>query len=353
MDAAFFMRRAIGLAERARGNTATNPLVGAVIVRDNEIIGEGYHHFYGGDHAEIDAIKDANSPISGATMYVSLEPCSHQGMTPPCAQALIEAGIGSVYAAMEDPNPKVAGKGIEMLKEAGIEINVGVCEREARKLNEAYIKYITTGMPFVIVKIAQTLDGRISDSKGYSKWITSDAARERVHQLRSRVDAVMVGANTVRIDNPMLTSHGVGGHNPMRIVLSRSGDLSSSLRLFAENRDGLTVLITGDGSSTLPSRAWEIAANGSDLLPMAEVLTRCARERISSILVEGGRQLFTNLIEEGLVDKYIFVVAPRLLGSGTCAFEEDEARDLKKSINLRTEEVTQVGGDIWMEAYPS
>ncbi len=352
MDAAFYMRRAIALAERARGNTVTNPLVGAVVVRDNEIIGEGYHHYYGGDHAEVDAIKNACGSVSGATMYVSLEPCSHVGKTPPCAEALIEAGIGTVYTAMVDPNPKVAGQGMKMLQEAGIEVNVGVCEQEARRLNEAYIKYITTGMPFVIVKIAQTLDGKISDLHGYSKWITSDESRHRVHELRSQVDAVMVGGNTVRIDNPLLTSHGVGNRNPLRIVLSRLGDLKSSLRIFAENRDGLTVLITGNGSSTLSARIWEVSTNGAGYLPLSDVLRRCAGEKISSLLVEGGHQLFTSLIAEGLVDKYIFVVAPRLLGSGTSAFEESEARDLKDSINLKTAEVVQVGGDIWMEAYP-
>lgn len=352
MDAAFYMRRAIALAERARGNTATNPLVGAVIVRDNEIIGEGYHHFYGGDHAEVDAIKNVGGSVSGATMYVSLEPCSHHGKTPPCAVALIDSGIGAVYTAMVDPNPKVAGKGVKMLQDAGIEVNIGVCELEARKLNEAYIKYITADMPFVIAKIAQTLDGKISDLHGYSKWITSDESRHRVHQLRSQVDAVMVGGNTVRIDNPLLTSHGVGNRNPLRIVLSRTGALSSTLRIFAEDRDALTVLVTGNNSVTLPVRVWEVPTEGGEYLPLTEVLKRCAQEKVCSLLVEGGRQLFTNLIAEGLVDKFIFVVAPRLLGSGTGAFEESEARDLKNSINLNAAEVAQVGGDIWMEAYP-
>lgn len=353
MDTAFYMQRALALAEQGRGKTRTNPLVGAVIVRDDRIIGEGYHHYYGGDHAEIDAIKNAVESVTEATIYVSLEPCSHLGKTPPCAKALIEAGFGKVVAAMVDPNPKVSGQGIRMLRNAGIEVETGVCETEARKLNEAYIKYITTGLPFVIVKIAQTIDGRIADSTGYSKWITSDDSRTRVHELRSEVGAVLIGGNTVRLDDPRLTSHGVSDRNPLRVVLSRRGNLSSALRLFADNEDKLTVLATANGDASLPVQVWALSPNGDGNIDPAKVLKRLGQEKICSLLVEGGSQVFSDFISRGLVDKYIFVVAPRLLGGGTYAFAEKVERSLKESINLVTDRVTQIGGDVWVEAYPT
>ncbi len=213
-----YMLRAMELAELAKGKTGTNPLVGAVIVRDGRIIGEGYHHFYGGDHAEVDAIKNAREDVAGAEMYVSLEPCCHHGKTPPCTDAIIAARISRVHVGMVDPNPKVGGKGISFLKNAGVEIVLNNHQDQAQRLNQVYIKFITTGLPFVTLKIAQTLDGKIADADGNSKWITSEESRRQVHVLRSQSGAVLVGGNTVRIDNPELTSHGVGDHDPLRLV---------------------------------------------------------------------------------------------------------------------------------------
>lgn len=345
------MSRALELAAQARGCTRTNPLVGALIVKDNQVIAEGYHHYYGGDHAEVDAIKNATGSVRGATMFVTLEPCSHLGKTPPCAQAIIDAGISKVYAAMVDPNPEVAGRGIGMIKDAGIEVEVGFCEGEARDLNRAYLKYIATGTPYVTVKIAQTLDGKIADFRNYSKWITSENSRQRVHRLRSEMDAVMVGGNTVRVDNPSLTSHGVSDHDPQRIILSRGGNFDPALHLFSENNDQQTVLMTTADSTSLPAKVWKLPALENGRIDVKSILQRLGQEKVCTLLIEGGRELFSSFIAAGLVDRYVFVIAPRLLGGGTAAFEEEALRKLEDAVNLKTASVAQIGDDIWMEAF--
>jgi diaminohydroxyphosphoribosylaminopyrimidine deaminase/5-amino-6-(5-phosphoribosylamino)uracil reductase len=353
MDVVACMRRALELAEKGRGHTATNPLVGAVIYKDGKIVGEGYHHFYGGDHAEVDAIKQANDDLAGATMFVSLEPCSHYGKTPPCARTVAEAGIDKVYVAMVDPNPKVSGSGLEILKKAGIEVEVGILEEEARRLNEAYIKYITTDRPFVIAKIAQTLDGRIADFADDSKWITGESARQRVQQLRSKVDAVLIGANTARVDNPDLTSHGMGDRDPLRLVLSSTGKLSSTLRLFANNSDKKTTLVApAPRLKSFAGPAWEIEPNEEGNLSLVDVLKRAGSERICSLLIEGGTRVFSGFVGQGLIDKYIFVIGPKLLGSGKSYFQEKQARALSDSISVRVDRVDREGADVWIEAYP-
>jgi diaminohydroxyphosphoribosylaminopyrimidine deaminase/5-amino-6-(5-phosphoribosylamino)uracil reductase len=219
-----------------KGKTGTNPVVGAVIVKNGKVIGEGFHRYFGGDHAEIEALKNVTESVKGAEMYVTLEPCCHFGKTPPCTDAIIKAGISKICAAMEDPNPLMCGKGSEILRQAGIEVIAGPCEKEARRLNESYIKFVSTGLPFVTVKIAQTLDGKIADASGHSKWVSSEESRNSVYRLRSESDAVLIGANTARIDDPSLTTHGVGERNPMRLVLTRLGDLPSHLQLFTKKQ---------------------------------------------------------------------------------------------------------------------
>jgi diaminohydroxyphosphoribosylaminopyrimidine deaminase/5-amino-6-(5-phosphoribosylamino)uracil reductase len=347
------MQRALELAEQGRGYTATNPLVGAVIIKNEKIIGEGYHHFYGGDHAEVDAIKNATADLRGATMFVTLEPCSHQGKTPPCAQALIEAGITRVFVAMQDPNPKVAGQGLALLREAGVEVEVGLCEAEARRLNEPYLKYIETGLPFVTVKIAQTLDGKIADFRGDSKWITGEAARRRVHKLRAASDAVMVGAGTARADDPSLTTHGVRDRDPLRLILCGTRELSGELKLLANNQDDRTILISSNGvPKNTAVQGWCIESEATGRLNLKEVLKHAAQEKVCSILVEGGQRVFSELILAGLVDKYIFVTAPKLVGSGLAGFTAAAELPLSESLQLRIDRVERIDDDIWIEAYP-
>jgi len=353
MDVVDYMQRALALAEAGRGRTKTNPLVGAVIVKDSEIIGEGCHHYYGGDHAEVDAIKHAHQSVEGATMFVTLEPCCHQGKTPPCTKALINSSIRKVYAAIVDPDPQVAGKGIKALREAGIEVDVGLCEPEAKKLNEAYIKYKTTGKPFVTLKIAQTLDGRIADNERNSKWITSEQSRQKVHKLRADHDAVLIGAGTASIDNPSLTTHDQQGDNPLRLILSRQGKLDDHLELFQNQDSAKSIVITSDGSALIGGcEVWHLPADSEGAVDLNELLVEAGKNLITSLLVEGGSEVFSRFIEQQLADKYIFVIAPKLLGNGLPAFVEKSQRLIDQAINFRVEKCEQTGDDIWMEAYP-
>ncbi|MFH2056334.1 MAG: bifunctional diaminohydroxyphosphoribosylaminopyrimidine deaminase/5-amino-6-(5-phosphoribosylamino)uracil reductase RibD [bacterium] len=353
MDPKSCMLRGLELAARGRGHTATNPLVGAVIVKDDRIIAEGYHHFYGGDHAEVDALKNAATEVHGATMFATLEPCSHFGKTPPCARALIDAGLRKVYVAMVDPNPKVAGQGIAMLRNAGIEVEIGLCEAEARELNRPYLKYIETGLPYVTIKIAQTLDGKIADFRGDSKWITGQAARSRVHQLRSQVDAVLIGAGTARADDPELTSHGVGERDPKRLILSATGNLPASLKLLTKALAEWTILLTGETAGNgFPGQVWRLPSDIGGGLDLRAMLERVAVEKICSILVEGGRKVFSALIDAGLVDKYIIVTAPKLVGGGLSGYDHPQERPLSESLHLEIASVERIDEDIWIEAYP-
>jgi len=354
-----YMLRAIELAETARGQTGTNPLVGAVIVKNGQIIGEGYHHFYGGDHAEVDALKNTRESAVGAELFVSLEPCCHHGKTPPCTDAIIAARISKIHCAMVDPNPRVGGNGIRILRDAGIEVTVGAHEREASQLNQAYIKYITTGLPFVTLKVAQTLDGKIADIDGNSKWITAEESRLRVHQLRSQSDAVLIGGNTARLDNPRLTSHGVGDKDPLRLVLSKRNHISNNLRLLTDNVDGKTILVTGQslaqsapaGEESSGLAVWRLPVDDHGNVDLSELLRFAGKRRIMNLLIEGGADVFSAFIRRNLVDKYLIVTAPKLLGNGKAWFSDD-SRLIVEALALRIDRTYAVGGDLWIEAYP-
>jgi diaminohydroxyphosphoribosylaminopyrimidine deaminase/5-amino-6-(5-phosphoribosylamino)uracil reductase len=354
-----YMLRAIELAETARGQTGTNPLVGAVIVKNGQIIGEGYHHFYGGDHAEVDALKNNRESAVGAEMFVSLEPCCHHGKTPPCTDAIIAAQIRKIHCAMVDPDPRVGGNGIRILRDAGIEVTVGAREREASQLNQTYIKYITTGLPFVTLKVAQTLDGKIADIDGNSKWITSDESRRRVHQLRSQSDAVLIGGNTARFDNPQLTSHGVGERDPIRLVLSKQNHINNNLRLLTDNADGKTILVTGKlpaqsepvGEEPFGLEVWRLPVDDHGDVDLSELLRFAGKRRVMNLLVEGGANVFSKFIRRNLVDKYLIVTAPKLLGNGKAWFTDD-SRLIDEAQVLRIDRTYTLGGDLWIEAYP-
>ncbi len=352
-----YMQRALELASRGKGMTGTNPIVGAVLVRDGRIIGEGFHHRFGGDHAEIDAIKNAREPIEGADLYVTLEPCAHHGKTPPCVDTIKAAGIRRVITAMPDPNPKVNGAGLDILRRSGIEVTSDFEREAAEQSNAAYLKYIRTGLPYVTLKIAQTIDGRIADFEGDAKWITSEESRRQVHLMRSRVDAVVIGAGTARADNPALTAHGISKHNPKRIVIGSGPDsVPASLGLVAENDDRNTIIVN-PGAEEIVSppnggptavENWTVSSRDGRI-DLQRFLRLSAAQNMGHLLVEGGANLFTQFIEQNLADEIIFVIAPKLLGRGLPAFNSNTGRSISDTLSFKVRSSYELGGDIWIE----
>jgi diaminohydroxyphosphoribosylaminopyrimidine deaminase/5-amino-6-(5-phosphoribosylamino)uracil reductase len=318
------MKRALELSKRGMGYTKPNPLVGAVIVKEGKVIGEGYHAFYGGPHAEINAFKHAKEDVKGATMYVTLEPCSHYGKTPPCANAIVEKGISRVIIGMKDPNPLVAGRGIEILKSNGIEVITGVIEDEVKKLNEIFIKYITTKTPFCLLKTAMTLDGKIATATGDSKWITNEMSREYVHKLRHRVSAIMVGIGTVLTDNPLLTTrlpNREDAVDPVRIIVDTGGRIpleSKVLNLDSKSRTiiATTEKITKGKFEALKEKGAEVlvAPLKEDKVDLAYLMKILGQKGIDSILLEGGSTLNYSALNEGIVDKVVAFIAPKMVG---------------------------------------
>ena len=318
------MERAISLAKLALGQVSPNPAVGAVIVKDDEVIGQGYTQPPGSSHAEIMALQEAGSRASGAVMYVTLEPCSHYGRTPPCARAIIKAGIKEVHAAMIDPNPIVNGNGIKELEKAGIKVIPGEHADDAREVIESYSKFITTGKPFINLKFAMSIDGKIATRTGDSKWISSDESRRYVHFLRYTADAVMVGVNTVLIDDPQLTSRasvwgGVTKKQPLRIILDASGRTPVTAKVFKE--PGRVLMALGEDVS--PARKAEYTAAGADILALPvkkgmvdldRLLTELGKKEITSVLVEGGAGLLGSFCDLNLADKITAFIAPIIIG---------------------------------------
>jgi len=334
-----FMQRAIGLAKRGLGHVSPNPVVGCVIVKNSRIIGEGFHQHFGAPHAEINAIQNATESVAGSDVYVTLEPCSHHGKTPPCVDRLIQEQVKRVFIAMKDPDPRINGRGIRRLSEACIEVNVGHMETEARKLNRFFIHFISTGRPYIILKAAITLDGFIADSAGNSKWISSSRSRSEVHLLRSQVDAVLVGAGTVRADNPELTVRMVAGRDPRKIILNKSGKLPPESNVFTDK----TILVTAPGA--MPEERKTIFTNiGVHLLEnsgpeLAPLLKSFATMGLASLLVEGGAEVFGAFVEQGLVDEFIIYVAPVILGQGIRLFHLSE-RTMSKAIRISGRDTT-------------
>lgn len=354
-----YMSRALALAERGRGKTSPNPMVGAVLVKNGRIIAEGFHRKSGTAHAEIIALRQAGKRARGATVYVTLEPCSHTAQTGPCAQALIEAGVARVVYATVDPDPRVKGRGGRMLRQAGIKVKTGVLKQEALRLNEAYHYFHSNHRPFVTLKMAQTLDGRIATSSGDSKWISGPIARKMAHQLRAQNDAVLVGAGTVRQDNPALTVRHVKGRNPYRVVVSTSGRLPRQSQLLSDNKDFKTVVATNIKAAhklSLGSNAgltyWAVKQLRDGRLDPSDILTKAAEFGIRSILIEGGAELATSFLKAGLVDKYIAIVAPVIVGQGTNAVADLGVRKIADSIKLDRVTVERLGSDLVVTGYP-
>ena len=353
-DHEHFMDRALRLARKGEGRASPNPMVGAVIVKDGRIIGEGYHVCCGESHAEINAIRGARESIAGATFYVTLEPCTHQGRTPPCVQALIRERPGRVVIGAIDPNPVVAGRGVAALRAQGIETVVGIREEECRRLNEKFFKFMTTGLPFVTLKYAQTLDGRIAGAGGHSRWISSLPARRYAHRLRSVHDAVLVGAGTVRHDDPELTVRLVRGKNPLRIVLDsrlniplkagilRDQDRAPTLVVAAPNapEDKLQAL-AGLGVETLL-----VAATAAGEIKLPELFRKLGQRGITSVLVEGGGAIITSVLRERLADRLAVVVAPKIIGRGVDAVGELGLATMDRALQLTAVQWRRLGPDI-------
>ncbi|MDN5344971.1 MAG: diaminohydroxyphosphoribosylaminopyrimidine deaminase [Clostridia bacterium] len=323
-----YMRRALDLARQGLGRTSPNPVVGAVIVRDGRVVGEGYHQKAGTPHAEIHALQAAGEAARGATLYVTLEPCCHYGRTPPCTEAIIAAGIRRVVAAMADPNPRVAGGGIQALRQAGIEVETGLLEREARRLNEAFGKFITTGQPWVTLKMALTLDGKIATRTGASRWITGPAARQKAHELRDTHDAILVGIGTILADDPELTTRlpGGQGRDAVRVILDSRLRLPPVARAVNLASPAPTIVAT---TAAAPAAArQQLTERGVEVLELPAaadgrvawlpLLDELARRQITSILVEGGAGVNATALAAGVVDKVVAFLAPRIFG-GTAA----------------------------------
>lgn len=310
------MQRCLALARLALGKTAPNPLVGCVIVNQGEIVGEGFHPQAGQPHAEVFALKEAGDRAQGATVYVNLEPCNHFGRTPPCSEALIQAQVAQVVVGMVDPNPLVSGKGIQRLREAGIEVKVGVEAADCQQLNEAFIQRVLHHRALGILKYAMTLDGKIATTTGHSAWVTGPASRHRVHQVRAACDAVVVGGNTVRQDNPLLTTHGVCDRNPLRVVMSRSLHLPTDAHLW-ETAIAPTLVFTEvnanpEFSAYLQTQGVEVIA--LDSLSPSNVMDILYVRGCNSVLWECGGTLAAKAIAEGIIQKIMAFIAPKIIG---------------------------------------
>ncbi|MEW6749915.1 MAG: bifunctional diaminohydroxyphosphoribosylaminopyrimidine deaminase/5-amino-6-(5-phosphoribosylamino)uracil reductase RibD [Candidatus Latescibacterota bacterium] len=344
------MRRALRLAERGRGKVSPNPLVGAVVVHGEQVVGEGAHLRVGGPHAEVHALAAAGQRARGATLYVTLEPCCHHGRTPPCTEAVLASGVRRVVCAMLDPDPRVSGRGVACLRAGGVEVEVGLLEGLAERQNEAYTKHRRQGLPWVILKLGQSLDGRIATRSGASRWITGEAARRHVHRWRSWVDAVMVGAGTVIADDPLLTVRHVPGRDPRVIVVDGRLRVSPAARVF--QRPG-AVLITSTDSSPAQREAftrqgvavWAFAARDCRV-DLRAALARAAAEGITAVMLEGGAGLATQALRAGLVDRVQVYVAPCLLGQGVAAIGDLGVLEVEQGIVLEEVRLRRLGPDV-------
>ncbi len=350
-----YMQRALALAALGRGRTSPNPMVGCVIEDDGQIIGEGYHAAAGQSHAEANAIQAAGRGIEGATVYVTLESCAHQGRTPPCADLLIEHRPARVVVAMQDPNPLVAGKGIDRLRDAGIRVDVGLLEAEARRLNEVFIKFVTTGRPFVIAKCGMTLDGKIATYTGHSRWVTGEAARHLVHELRNEIDAILVGSRTLMLDDPSLTTriNDSAHKDPIRVVLDAGAYLDGERRVFHVESEAPTWVAVSE------ERVYDFTddlirvPHGPGGVDMFLLMQELGKRNVTSLLIEGGGTTHASAFEAGIVDKVMFFIAPKIVG-GRDAVTPVEGQGIAlmdDAIALDDVQVRLVGEDILVEGY--
>lgn len=354
------MRRALALARRGIGKTAPNPAVGCVIVRDGAVVGEGWHRKAGTPHAEVHALREAGERARGADVYVTLEPCSHHGRTPPCADALLEAGVRRVFVGMVDPNPKVCGEGIGRLRGAGIEVATGILGNECRRINEPFAKHVTTGIPFVILKSAMTMDGKTATAAGDSRWITSEESRRYVHRLRSMVDAIMVGVGTVTADDPRLTARLPRGRDPLRVVVDSALRIPLDAQMLRLDSPAPTLIATvsddGERIAALEALGAEVlrCRERQGRVDLRDLLARLGARGVQSLLLEGGREVAGEALREGLIDKFVLFYAPKLLGGagGFGLFAGESAERMDGCRRLTRVSVRRFGDDVMIEAYP-
>ncbi len=374
MNDTYYMKTALALAEKGLGMTSPNPMVGAVVVKNDEIVGRGYHHACGHPHAEVEAIRDAGSAARGADIYVTLEPCNHHGKTPPCTELIISAGIKRVVYAMDDPNPKASGGG-EYLEKNGIQTLSGVLKKEAQKLNEAFLKSIVKNLPFVTIKIAATLDGRTATKTGHSKWITNPASRGCVHLLRHANDAILTGIGTIIADDPSMTARpaGFAGKDPKRIILDSNLSIPVDSKILKLDSDAETVIITGSrpdcdetGGETTDAEAsrkkmvlkekgarvieTELKQGRINFKGLMEIL---GREGISSVLIEAGSKVSYSAVKSGVVDKAVFFYAPKVLAAddGYPMFRGSGPEAMDLALDLKDVKTKMIDGDIMVEGY--
>ena len=334
-----YMALAIELAKKAEGMTSPNPIVGAVIVKNKRIVGRGYHKRAGLPHAEINALRRAGAKAKGGALYVTLEPCDHFGRTPPCTQAIIKSGIKRVIIAMTDPNPVNNGSGIRKLNRCGIKTEVGLLAEDAKEMNRSYIKFITKNIPYVTVKVAQSLDGKIATKTGDSKWISSDDSRRYVHKLRRVSDAVMVGANTVKRDDPLLLSR-ERGKQPIRVIVGGRSAISPGAKVFSFLHKNPVIIVKPDRRS-------------GGKVDLDKLLKALAKMGITNILVEGGGELIADLVKEKLVDRFLVFIAPKIIGGrdAKTAVEGSGTALIKDAFCLKNISVKRFKKDILIEAY--
>jgi diaminohydroxyphosphoribosylaminopyrimidine deaminase/5-amino-6-(5-phosphoribosylamino)uracil reductase len=362
MDDELFMKRALELAVRGQGRTTPNPMVGAVVVKDARIIGEGYHEAAGRAHAEVSALEAAGSAAAGATLYVTLEPCNHTGRTPPCTEKILGAGIRRVVVAMADPNPHVKGGGIDFIRKRGVEVTTGVQESRARRLNEAYVKYITTGLPFVVVKCAATLDGWIATGSGDSRWVSGQQSRQYVHRLRHAMDAILVGVDTIVADDPRLTArlNGVEGMHPRRIILDTHLRISDNARVLRTEGGADTIVVTGPSISQ--KRAKKVAGDGVRVLAapvkngridLDALMPLLGSMQVTSLLIEGGGAVIGSALRDQVVDKILFFYAPKIFGgdNGVPMCRGSGPDLMKDCMAVEDINVHRFGDDVMIEGY--
>jgi len=355
-----YIERAVALAERGRGMVSPNPLVGAVVVSaDGRVVGEGWHEGSGRPHAEVVALREAGEAAIGSTLYTSLEPCNHFGRTPPCTRAIVEAGIARVVAAMRDPNPVVDGGGFDELRSSGVAVREGLLVDEAARQNEAFVKHVRTGLPFVVWKMAASLDGKVAARDGSSRWITGEAARADVHRLRAWSDAIVVGAGTALVDDPSLTVRepGYRGRPPLRVLVDARGRVPATGDLFDEAAP--TLVATTDLASAQRRAEWSEAGAEVSIyevegegVPLAELVADLGKRDVQGVLLEGGPTLAFSAVEEGVVDKVVVYLAPRLIG-GTEAPTVLGGRGfvpIASAVRLRVRSFDSVGDDLRVEA---
>lgn len=351
------MQRALALAARGAGRTSPNPMVGCVVARGEEVLAEGYHEVVGGPHAEVNALGQLEGrALNGATLYLNLEPCVHQGRTPPCIDLVLARKPSRVVVAMEDPNPLVKGQGIVALREAGIAVEVGLLEAEARRLNEAFIKFMRTRTPFVIAKCAMTLDGKIATRSGHSRWVTGEEARRRVHEMRNVADAVLVGSRTLMLDDPSLTTRldREGTRDPVRIILDAAAYLSPDRKVFSLHSNAPTWIAVTEARTYPCAQEVLRISKGAGGVDMPELMAELGRREITSLIIEGGGTTLASAFESGVVDKACFFIAPKIVGGRDAITPVEGFGVATMDEALLLDEVTTefVGQDVLVQGYP-